>query len=115
MPLIKIVYNFDREKVSLEDLLKYLFNPEERLKWDKNIISYRQIDVDYNDSEYNQSHNIGRNLKFVHLVNKGPPMMKNRDVVEKRILFRFKSGYVYFCSSIPEQVTLQFVNNVNIL
>ena len=88
----KISKNEFIEGITLEYLIKFIYDPEERMKWDDGYKEIRKIEG--NEEVY-----------VVKSWMKAPVfLVSQRDAIDKRIEF-FKNGIYYnFCSSVDEKV-----------
>lgn len=98
--LVKNVYTVPRslirggEAVTLDELAKYMYNPEERLKWDKALKVLKKLEEGENPNCY-----VIRSWMFSPML-----LIAEREVIDKRMEL-FQDGIYYNVStSTPEEV-----------
>ncbi len=91
-PVIKTIMYFD-SKYKPEEMAELLYTTEKRTSWDKS-------------SYFEEISKISHNLMTYYTVYQGVMFVKDREFVEKRMLFMYDGSIYTYFSSAPNEVSL---------
>ena len=97
IPIIHVKYTISKslfnKEAKVTDIMKALFDPEQRMKSNTNLKSCTVID------------NCGEHATVQQSVTKGNFIISERETIEKHVSFEHDGTYYHYSSSVPDELT----------